>query len=90
MLTTIFLKLIHKLFYFVFLESCQCPEPAILCPLLYGCQQLILVGDNKQLGPTVLTSDATSSKLLKRSIFQRLIDQGVKPFLLNTQYRMYA
>eukprot|EP00612_Vaucheria_litorea_P001253 CAMPEP_0171453154 /NCGR_PEP_ID=MMETSP0945-20130129/976_1 /TAXON_ID=109269 /ORGANISM="Vaucheria litorea, Strain CCMP2940" /LENGTH=681 /DNA_ID=CAMNT_0011977965 /DNA_START=173 /DNA_END=2218 /DNA_ORIENTATION=- len=69
-------------------EATQATEPSCLIPLLNGCEQLILVGDQNQLPPTVL-SESTSNKGLSVSLFTRLIYAGIKPFLLTRQYRMH-
>jgi hypothetical protein len=52
-------------------EAAQTTEPSVLIPLRYGCNQLILVGDPRQLPPTVL-SDSASSAGLSMSLFERL------------------
>ena len=69
-------------------ESTQATEPASLVPLVRGARQVVLVGDHKQLPPTVLSFRA-EEKGLKRSLFERLIDMGIEPLLLTTQYRMH-
>ena len=67
-------------------EATQASEPSALVPITRGCRQLFLVGDHKQLPPTVLSKDANG---LKVSLFERLIDSNLEPKLLNTQYRMH-
>ena len=69
-------------------ESTQATEPAALVPLVRGARQVVLVGDHKQLPPTVLSFRAEENGL-KRSLFERLIDLGIEPLLLTTQYRMH-
>ena len=69
-------------------EVGQSTEPSTLVPLTRGCRQLVLVGDHKQLRPTVLSEDA-ASRGLSLSLFERLIGAGVAPLLLDTQYRMH-
>ena len=69
-------------------KSTQATEPASLVPLVRGARQVVLVGDHKQLPPTVLSFRA-EEKGLKRSLFERLIDMGIEPLLLTTQYRMH-
>ncbi|KAI1043017.1 hypothetical protein LB505_007884 [Fusarium chuoi] len=39
-------------------EAAQCVELSALIPLKYGCYKCILVGDPKQLPPTVLSQSA--------------------------------
>ena len=48
----------------------------------------LLVGDQKQLPPTVKTQ-AALEKGLDMPLFSRLIAMGVRPHLLNVQYRMH-
>ena len=69
-------------------EATQSVEPASLVPLLYGCEQLVLVGDQKQLPPTVTSRDAEKGGLAL-SLFDRLQTAGVAPLLLRRQYRMH-
>jgi len=69
-------------------ESTQATEPASLVPLVRGARQVVLVGDHKQLPPTVVSFRA-EEKGLKRSLFERLVDMGIEPLLLTTQYRMH-
>lgn len=56
-------------------------------PLIKNCQQLVLLGDDKQLCPN---SDSliAQSKGTSLSMFDRLIKQGIKPITLNIQYCM--
>jgi len=73
----------------VLIDECtQAAESAALVPLARGCQQAILIGDQCQLPPTVL-SDVAESQNLGESLFARLVTQGVRPVLLDTQYRMH-
>ncbi len=69
-------------------ESTQAIEPSTLVPIVKGCRQLVMLGDHHQLPPTVISRKA-EEKGLVRSMFQRLIDAGIKPFMLRTQYRMH-
>jgi len=69
-------------------EVTQANELATLIPLIKGCQQLVLVGDHKQLPPTVISTFA-QSKGMTISLFERLVKQGVQPHLLDIQYRMH-
>lgn len=69
-------------------EATQATEPASLVPLLLGAQQVFLVGDSRQLPPTVTDADA-SRKGLSISLFERLQRIGLTPSLLDTQYRMH-
>ncbi|KAK0167132.1 hypothetical protein PV327_004569 [Microctonus hyperodae] len=74
-------------------EAGQATELATTAPLILGVQNLILIGDTKQLRPTVLSTKATElgfdTTLFARAekIFAR--DQSRNPIImLDTQYRM--
>lgn len=69
-------------------EATQATEPASLVPLVRGARQIVLVGDHRQLPPTVISRRAENGGL-RRSLFERLVAMGVKPMLLDTQYRMH-
>ncbi|WFD33033.1 ATP-dependent RNA helicase [Malassezia sp. CBS 17886] len=69
-------------------EATQAAEPEALIPLLFGCQQLVLVGDHKQLGPVVLSRRAEGAGL-SQSLFERLVLLGNLPLRLEVQYRMH-
>ena len=69
-------------------EVTQANEMSTLIPLTKGCQQLVLIGDHKQLPPTVI-STFSQSKGMTISLFERLVKQGIQPNLLNIQYRMH-
>lgn len=83
-------KLFNKFtFPFVLIdEAVQSTEPLSLIPCVYGCTNLVLVGDQKQLGPTVLNKTVEKCGL-KQSLFERLLKLGVAPYVLNIQYRMH-
>jgi senataxin len=70
-------------------EAAQCVEMSALIPLKYGCSKCILVGDPKQLPPTVFSKEAARFQY-EQSLFVRM--QGNHPndvHLLDTQYRMH-
>ncbi|KAK6090079.1 hypothetical protein P3W45_000967 [Vairimorpha bombi] len=69
-------------------EAVQSTEPLTIIPLVYGCNKLILVGDHKQLGPTILSKKVAKAGF-KQSLFERLISVGVSPYILSLQYRMH-
>eukprot|EP00752_Nemacystus_decipiens_P008749 g7810.t1 len=69
-------------------EATQATEAAALVPIIRGCQQLVLVGDQNQLPPTVICPEAEDGGL-GTSLFARLMHAGIKPVLLNRQYRMH-
>jgi len=69
-------------------EATQALEPQILIAAQHNTTKLILVGDHCQLGPVVLCKKAASAGL-EASMVQRLVQLGVKPVRLLTQYRMH-
>ncbi|ORD99692.1 RENT1 [Hepatospora eriocheir] len=83
------MKLFKKFSFPVVLidEAVQCTEPLSLIPCVYNPSQLILVGDHKQLGPTVLNKDVIKCGF-KQSLFERLLKLDYIPYLLTVQYRM--
>ncbi|XP_042636865.1 protein ZGRF1 [Orycteropus afer afer] len=71
-------------------ESSQITEPASLLPIArFECEKLILVGDPKQLPPTIQGSDAAHENGLEQTLFDRLCLMGHKPVILRTQYRCH-
>ncbi|KIW42158.1 uncharacterized protein PV06_05739 [Exophiala oligosperma] len=70
-------------------EAAQSIELSALIPLKYGCSKCILVGDPKQLPPTVL-SRAAAKFQYEQSLFARMENNHRKDVhLLDTQYRMH-
>ena len=70
-------------------EAAQSIELSALIPLKYGCAKCIMVGDPKQLPPTVLSREAARFQY-EQSLFVRM--QSNDPdhvHLLDTQYRMH-
>ena len=70
-------------------EAAQSIELSALIPLKYGCAKCIMVGDPKQLPPTVLSREAARFQY-EQSLFVRM--QSNRPddvHLLDTQYRMH-
>jgi superfamily I DNA and/or RNA helicase len=49
----------------------------------------VLVGDPKQLPPTIGGSEATHERGLEYTLFERLADGGLAPVMLRTQYRCH-
>ncbi len=70
-------------------EATQASEPSSLVPIVKGARQLILVGDHRQLPPTVISQNAEDGGL-KIPLFERLIDNGIPSHMLTTQYRMHS
>ncbi|XP_078532856.1 5'-3' DNA helicase ZGRF1 isoform X2 [Lissotriton helveticus] len=75
----------------VVLDECsQITEPASLLPIArFECEKLLLVGDPKQLPPTIQGSDCAHEKGLEQTLFDRLCLMGHKALLLRTQYRCH-
>ena len=69
-------------------EATQATEPSTLIPLLRGAEWAVLVGDPRQLPPTVTSPEAKGCGL-DASLFERLQAGGLAPILLDTQYRMH-
>jgi senataxin len=70
-------------------EAAQCIELSALIPLKYGCSKCILVGDPKQLPPTVLSRSAAKFGY-EQSLFVRMQQNHPGDIhLLDTQYRMH-
>lgn len=69
-------------------EATQSTEPEVLIPITHGCKQLVLIGDQCQLGP-VVTAKAAAKAGLGQSLFERFVSLGVRPHRLTVQYRMH-
>ncbi|KAL9608473.1 MAG: hypothetical protein Q9167_006705 [Letrouitia subvulpina] len=70
-------------------EAAQSIELSALIPLKYGCSKCILVGDPKQLPPTVLSREAARFQY-EQSLFVRMqLNYPNDVHLLDTQYRMH-
>jgi senataxin len=68
-------------------EAAQAIEPNLLIALQTGVQKVLLIGDPCQLPATCISQDSNVT-LFNRSLFERLLDAGIKPYFLNIQYRM--
>ncbi|KAK6441813.1 DEAD-box type RNA helicase [Oleoguttula sp. CCFEE 5521] len=70
-------------------EAAQCVEMSSLIPLKYGCIKCIMVGDPKQLPPTVFSKEAARFQY-EQSLFVRMQNNFAdRVHLLDTQYRMH-
>ena len=70
-------------------EAAQSIELSALIPLKYGCSKCIMVGDPKQLPPTVLSREAARFQY-EQSLFVRIQSNSPENVhLLDTQYRMH-
>ncbi|KAL7538765.1 hypothetical protein ACHAXR_008787, partial [Thalassiosira sp. AJA248-18] len=67
----------------------QTTEPALVCALAAAkARQVILVGDTRQLPPTVTTQDVELRKTIGVSPMERLLKNGIDQYVLKEQYRM--
>uniref|UniRef100_A0A8C3NQ53 5'-3' DNA helicase ZGRF1 n=1 Tax=Cyanoderma ruficeps TaxID=181631 RepID=A0A8C3NQ53_9PASS len=75
----------------VVLDECsQMTEPASLLPIArFQCEKLVLVGDPRQLPPTVQGSESVHEQGLEQTLFDRLCLMGHNPVVLRTQYRCH-
>ena len=82
-------KLVNIDFKYVIVdESTQCNEAECLLPIVHGSHHVVLIGDKKQLGPTVLYPKAKMLGM-KVSLFERMIKIHPENFhILRKQYRM--
>ncbi|KEG02884.1 hypothetical protein YYE_01811 [Plasmodium vinckei vinckei] len=70
-------------------ECAQSIEPSNLIPLGHYCTNLVLIGDHKQLPPTIISPDAIKLGLDK-SLLERFVMAKIAPIhLLSTQRRMH-
>ncbi|XP_010145146.1 PREDICTED: protein ZGRF1-like [Eurypyga helias] len=71
-------------------ECSQMTEPAALLPIArFQCEKLVLVGDPKQLPPTIQGSESIHEHGLEQTLFDRLCLMGHQRVLLRTQYRCH-
>ncbi|XP_073428035.1 5'-3' DNA helicase ZGRF1 [Dendrobates tinctorius] len=75
----------------VILDECsQMTEPSSLLPIArFQCEKLIMVGDPKQLSPTLQGSEAAHEYGLEQTLFNRLCLMGHEAVMLRTQYRCH-
>lgn len=69
-------------------EATQAMEAECLIPVVLGSKQLVLVGDHCQLGPVIMCKKAARAGLTQ-SLFERLVQMGIRPIRLQVQYRMH-
>ncbi len=71
-------------------EASQAVEPAALIPMqwLKPGGLLVLIGDPKQLAPTIVSKAAKNANF-EQSLFDRLQRAGTPAYLLHEQYRMH-
>ncbi|XP_075785856.1 5'-3' DNA helicase ZGRF1 isoform X2 [Pelodiscus sinensis] len=75
----------------VVLDECsQMTEPTSLLPIArFVCEKLVLVGDPKQLPPTIQGSEGAHDNGLEQTLFDRLSLMGHNAVSLRTQYRCH-
>ena len=76
-----------KFIHVILDEVSQATEPETILPILKGSKQVIMLGDQNQLGPTVISSEASQAGLGK-SLFHRLCESR-NSVMLAAQYRMH-
>lgn len=69
-------------------EANQSTEPESLVALHQKVESAVIVGDSRQLDPTAANLECINLGLYY-GMHERLQSLGIKPFLLNTQYRMH-
>lgn len=70
-------------------EASQITEPEVLVPIVQVSNRIVLIGDQKQLGP-VIRSGRAGHFGLGHSLFERLHDLKVNSIILKQQYRMHS
>ena len=81
--------LVSKQFKFVIIdETTQANEIECLVPITHHAEKVILIGDEKQLGPVVFSQRAVNLGLT-RSMFERLKRLNIPETMLLTQRRMH-
>ena len=82
-------KLININFKYVLIdEATQCCEIESLLPIMHGSKYIVMIGDQKQLGPTIIYPKADLVGM-KISLFERMIKLYPNNYtMLKKQYRM--
>lgn len=83
-------KLIFSDFKYILVdEATQCCEVECLLPIVHGSRHVVLIGDQKQLGPTILYPKANLIGM-NISLFERMVKIYPDNYiLLKKQYRMH-
>lgn len=69
-------------------EAAEVFETHIIACLNSACDQIILIGDHKQLRPTPATYELAAKYHLDVSLFERMVDNGIHCDCLQIQHRM--
>ncbi|XP_024082796.1 NFX1-type zinc finger-containing protein 1 isoform X3 [Cimex lectularius] len=69
-------------------EAAEIIESHCIASLNEHCQHVILFGDHKQLRPCIDCKEFATKYNFDLSLFERLINNGINPSVLNIQYRM--
>lgn len=69
-------------------DSAQITELELIPALTKNCQQVVLVGDDKQIPPVSLSVMA-KSKGINVTTFEKLAKQKIKPILFSVQYSSF-
>ena len=82
-------KLVDIKFKYVLIdEATQCCEPEALLPIMHGSRYIVMIGDQRQLGPTIIYPKADLVGM-KISLFERMIKLYPNSYyMLKKQYRM--
>ena len=70
-------------------EATQAVEVASILPIVHYPSRLILIGDQKQLGPVLSGEDNSEKYKFKTSLFVRLLKEGYEYVMLDIQFRMH-
>lgn len=69
-------------------EAAEVLEAHVVASIPQGCKHVILVGDHKQIQPNPAHIDSAEKYNMHISLFERLINNGMKCYTLTEQYRM--
>ncbi|XP_076435849.1 NFX1-type zinc finger-containing protein 1-like [Babylonia areolata] len=69
-------------------EAAEVLEGHVITTLSQGCEQLILIGDHKQLRPNPTVYTLAQKYHLELSLFERMINNGLRCVTLGLQHRM--
>lgn len=89
-----FCHLLLLAFQIIIDEAGMCPEPHCLVPIVASnAEQVVLIGDHKQLRPVIKCKEAAELGL-EKSLFEKQWlsenTQGVEKVMLKRQYRMVS